>query len=515
MKWYRKVLISLCSLILLLAMVDIGLNLWIKSHLPKIINKKEDAFYFVTYKNIDVSLFRSTIRIHDIVIIPKAAVKDTINKEGIYATVPTIAIKKFKLLPFLFDGKLKAKSITVETPKAVLYVRKKQPDIREEVAKPFEKLITVSDVFVNHGDFKMIRVKDSMAVLSVYNINLNVDGILINDNILKEKIPAEYQDYTFNCDSIYYHPNAFYHIQTKRVKSTKSDFRVDGFKMIPQHSRHEFVAKIPKEKDLFTLSCDSIKITNLDWGFNKDDLYVYCGVINLEHAAANIYRSKEPPDDLSKKHLYNKLLRDMKFDLRIDTLKVRNSILEYEEEKSAELGAAKLVFNPFNLTATSINSGFKKTKLPDLKIKINCRFMNDCPLDVDWKLNVMDKNDGFSINGRLTNFDTKNINLFSKPYINVETKGTIDEVRFNFIGNDKSASGEFKVAYDDLKFTIYKKDNPKKKNKLLTFVAKIFVKKDSKDKLKDTHIEVARIPEKSFYNLLWRSIQEGLKKILV
>jgi hypothetical protein len=88
-------------------------------------------------------------------------------------------------------------------------------------------------------------------------------------------------------------------------------------------------------------------------------------------------------------------------------------------------------------------------------------------------------------------------------------------VHFNFTGNDNLSAGEFKVEYDDLKFTVYKKDNPKKKDKLLTFVARIFVKKDTNDKLKATYVKVGRIREKSFYNLLWRSIEEGLKKILV
>ena len=71
------------------------------------------------------------------------------------------------------------------------------------------------------------------------------------------------------------------------------------------------------------------------------------------------------------------------------------------------------------------------------------------------------------------------------------------------------------MKYHDLKFTIYKKDDRKKKNKLITFITRIFVKKDSNDKLKDAAIEVDRIPEKSFYNLLYRSVLEGFKKILV
>jgi hypothetical protein len=515
MKWYWKILIGLGSLILLVVILNIGLNLWIRFQLPKIINRENDSAYFITHKNLETSLLYSNIKASEIVIVPKAALKDSVHKAGIYGKIKNLEVKNFKIWSFIFSDKLKAQSITIDQPKVVLYKQNKKTTIRESVVAPFEKIITVSDIFVNHGDFKMIDVKDEEPVLSVYNINFNLDGILITDEILEKKIPFEYRDYTLKCDSLYYQPNEFYDIETRKINITKTNMDIAGFKMIPQYSRREFVAKIPKEKDLYTLSCKSIKGDKINWGFIEDDFFFHCNAITLDYVAANIYRSLEPKDDKSKRRFYNAMLRDLKFDLKVDTLKVSNSILEYEEEKSFEAGPAKLIFNPFNLTATSIRSGFKKTKLPDLRIKINCRFMNDCPLDVNWKLNVMDKSDGFNINGRLTDFNAENIIPFSKPYINVTTKGTLDEVRFNFTGNDNGSAGEFKVEYDDLKFTVYKKDNPKKKNKLLTFVAKIFVKKDTDEKLKSTHVNVMRIKEKSFYNLLWRSIQEGLKKILV
>lgn len=514
MKWYWKVFIGLGSLFLLILILNIGVNAWVKHQLPEIINRENDSAYFITYKNLSVSLLNSNIKADEIVVVPKAAVKDSINKAGIYAKIHAVEVKDFKIWKLIFTDKLMAKSITVQQPEVILYQKKKE-NLNNEVVKPFQKIISVSDIFVNHGDLKIINVKNNKAVLSVNNINFNLDGIVITDSTLKGKIPFEFADYTFNCDSLYYHPNDFYHIKTKRIRTTKSDLTVDKFEMLPTYSRQEFVSNISKETDLYTLLCDSIKISKLNWGFKNDDFFFHCNTINLQHASANIYRSKEPADDLSKKHLYNKLLRELKFDLKVNTLNIRNSILEYEEEKSDDFGAGKLIFNSFNLTATSINSGFKKTVLPDLKIKINCRFMNDCPLNVDWKLNVMDKNDGFNIAGRLTNFDAEKIIPFSKPYLNVTTKGIIDEVRFNFTGNDKMSSGKFGVEYDDLKFTIYQKEDRKKKNKLLTFVAEIFVKKDTKEKLKDVQIEVERTPEKSFYNLLWISIAEGLKKILV
>jgi len=205
----------------------------------------------------------------------------------------------------------------------------------------------------------------------------------------------------------------------------------------------------------------------------------------------------------------------LKFDLKVDTLKIRNSIVEYEEEKSAKVGAGKLSFTHFNLTGNNIYSGFKKEKLADTKFKIKCKFMNDSPLDVSWKFNIMDKSDGFNINGTLTKLDVEKMSAFTKLYMSVSAKGIMDEVHFNFTGNDKRNAGQLAVKYDDLKFVIYQKDDRKKKNKLLTFVASIFVKKDTKNKVKDAHVDVARAADKSFFNFLWISVADGLKKILI
>ena len=512
MKRYWKVIIGICSLILLVIIVNLGINLWIKYQLPKIINRENDSTYFITYKNLNVSLLHRNIKAEEIVIIPKAALKDTINKDGIYAQVKSVEVQNFKIWNLLFSDKLQAKSITIQQPKVILYQKNEKEEVRNSVVGPFEKIINVSDVFINHGDLHILHIKDNKAVLSVSNINLNIDGIVIDEKILKEKIPFKFSNYKVSCDSLYYHPNQFYHIKTKKIKTSKTDLKIDHFEMlqaIPEKLQQKFQKK--RYIHCFVIQLLYLKLI----GVLRMMTFFHCNTIDLNHAAANIYRSKEPADDLTKKYLYNKLLRDTKFDLKVDTLKVRNSILEYEEEKSFEVGSGKLTFNNFNLTATSICSGFKKVKLPDLKIKINCQFMNASPFVVNWKFNVMDKTDGFNINGTLTNFDVENIVTFTKPYLNVTTKGILEEVHFNFTGNDKSNSGELAVKYDDLKFTVYKKDDRKKKNKLLTLVAKIFVKKDTKDKVKNAHIEVERIPEKSFYNFLWISIAEGLKKILV
>ncbi|MNE75808.1 hypothetical protein D3C80_1720000 [compost metagenome] len=141
--------------------------------------------------------------------------------------------------------------------------------------------------------------------------------------------------------------------------------------------------------------------------------------------------------------------------------------------------------------------------------------MNVSPMKVNWSFNVLDKSDGFNIKGSILKFPAKQLKPFTKPYMNVDVEGTLNEVYFNFTGNDVRSKGDFAIKYDDIKVTIYQKNNRKKKNKFLSAVGNLFVKNDSDEKIKEAEVEVERIPEKSFYNFFWRNIGEGLKKTLL
>ena len=213
--------------------------------------------------------------------------------------------------------------------------------------------------------------------------------------------------------------------------------------------------------------------------------------------------------------MYNKLLRDIKFPLHVDTLAIRESTLEYEEEKTFEKGAGLLSFNKFNMFVTDINSGYGHKKLPDVKITVNCKFMNVSPMKVNWRFNVLDASDGFNIKGTIFQFPADKLKPFTKPYMNASVEGKLNEVYFNFTGNDVRSKGDFAIKYDDIKVTLYQKKNPKKKNKLLSAVGNLFVKNDSDEKVVEAEVEVERIQEKSFYNFFWRNIGEGLKKTLL
>ncbi|WP_395078085.1 hypothetical protein [Flavobacterium sp.] len=517
MNLYKKILFWIVGFLALVLFINFGLNYWVNKHLPKIIFEENQTPYQITYKDLKISLWNSSIKASQINIVPKATLKDSINKAGIYSKIESIAIENFKVWDLIFDNKIKAKTIIVTKPVFILYKKNENAinnskSINSEIAAPFQKIIVVSNIHLVDGDLKIINVLGNTPILSAKNINFKIEGIVTSDEILKNKIPILFSNYNLSCDSIYYNINRFYTLTANQINTTKTDLSIKKLKFDPKYTRREFTQKLNKEKDLFQLNAESITFQKMDWGFQNEKFYFNTNDIIIDKLNANIYRNKIPADDLSKKYLYNKLLRQIPFKLNVNMLQIKNSQLVYEEEINFKKGPGILTFDKFNLKATNIQNGFNQKKIADLKIKIDCQFMKTSPLKVNWSFNVLDKSDGFNIKGSILNFNSKKITSFLKPNNNVTTNGILDEVRFNFTGNDNMARGSFGLNYRDLKVTIFKTKKPKEISKLKTAIGNLLIKNDSNNEIEYQTIEVERIQEKSFYNFLWRCIGEGLKK---
>lgn len=516
----KKILLTVFGIIIFLGILNLGINIWVKAKLPNLINNKNNTDYNIAYEDVDLSLWESKITAHKVVITPKTDLEKTTKKIGLHGAIELVEVNEIGIWNILFGKKIKAKNLTISKPAIILYKNNANAindynTINSKVIKPFEKIILVSDLYINKGQLKIFNNENGKTIASVHNINFNLEGIVINEKTLKDKIPLLYKDYSFSCDSVFYKVNEFYEIKSSAILTSKEGINIKKFKLLPLYSRKKFTQTIPKEKDLFTILADEISLNKMNWGFKDKTFFFHTNSVLLNKVNANIYRGKMPIDDVSKKELYSKLLRDIKANIKVDSLVLKNSFLTYEEEKTFEKGPGKLFFSNFNMSVFNLESGYNKTKLPDVQIKINCDFMKESPLKVDWSFNVLDETEAFNIAGTIHKFDTEELEEFTKPYMNIKVKGILDEVHFNFTGNDKVNKGTFSLKYDDVKVEIYQNDKRLKKNKFLTAIGNLFVKEDSDEAIKTTEIEVERNQDKSFYNLLWISLADGLKQILL
>ncbi len=285
--------------------------------------------------------------------------------------------------------------------------------------------------------------------------------------------------------------------------------------MKPLVSRAQFIKMIPVERDLYDLKAGQITAEG-SWDLFSQNKSINASHVVIQSADANIFRSKIPKDDPKIKALYSKMLRSIKMPTTVDHLDLKNSVLVYEEDTPESMGPGKLTFGNFNMNVRNLNSAKIKGKPTRVDIKINCSFMNQSPLSVNWNFDVADQNDAFAISGKTTGLPASGINPFIRPYLHVTaTAGTIQEMLFNFKGNPAGLYGTFNLKHKDLKIAVLNKNNHEKKG-FLTAVANVFIKSDSGSFPESVTVEnVERDPTKSFFNLFWKGIEQGLKKTLI
>ena len=347
---------------------------------------------------------------------------------------------------------------------------------------------------------------------SIKNFNINLANVEIAQKQKQQGNDVKVGDYSFDGNALQY-STKFYTISVGKLSGNKSKIDLSNFGMKPRVSRNEFVRSIPVEQDLYTISIPKISM-NGSWDFMGAKKFVAAKQLHIMGMNANIFRSKLPKDDPKVKPMYSELLRKIKIPLQIEQTRIQNSTLVYEEDTEKSNGPGKLTFGNFNMTIQNLNSGKTKGASTKVPIKIDCSFMNVSPMAVNWTIDTASSNDAFSISGTINSLPANNINAFIEPYLKVRAKGSIQLLSFNFHGDKTGILGQMKMKHKDLEVSILNKQGDK--NKLLSSIANVFVKTNSKKIPESVEVEkVQRDPTKSFFNLFWKGIQEGLKKSLI
>ncbi|MBF8457873.1 hypothetical protein IV494_11860 [Kaistella sp. G5-32] len=348
--------------------------------------------------------------------------------------------------------------------------------------------------------------------LLLKDLNANIQNIELNETTIKEKIPFKIGFYSLSTRNFNY-DTKFYHLSASLLKVNKNTVQISKFAMIPKFSRAQFIRMIPTEKDLYDIKVNQISM-NGNWDFISANKFLNASSVVLDQVNADIFRSKIPKDDPAVKPMYSELLRSIKFPMVVEDLILKNSLLVYEEDTKKSEGPGKLIFSNFNLTAKNLNSGKTKGRSTKIPITIRTNLMDASPLKINWNIDTGSLSDAFTISGNVSDLPASRINPFTEPYLKVTATGKISDLIFDFKGNKLGLNGVLKMKHENLKVSILKEGG--EKNKVLSAIANVFVKTDSGNYPESVMVEyVKRDNTKSFFNLLWRGMEQGLKKTLL
>lgn len=390
---------------------------------------------------------------------------------------------------------------------------KKKQEISSSKKQKFSVDLGQLNFVNNHLKLKLSKNKEA---LNIHNINLKINHLKTNSKQIQQRNPLQYQNFQGSVQNFKYQPNHFSELSFSLLKFDERNITLQNFAFLPTRTRKDFLKSLRVQEDLYTVKIPHIALHHYQWKHNGNNSQLVVDQLNIDRLFMNIfsYNGASPPPDKKARTFFNEKLRNIKLPFLIKETKITNASLEYEETDDQALAPGKLSFSQMNLDIHNLNSGKIYPKNSVVSIRANTLFFKTAPTHVTWNFDVNNLQDSFSFKAEINQLKAEAINSFTQPYLHVASQGNIERVILDFKGNKKQISGTFVMRANGLKVNILNKNNQQKR-KFLSSLANLFIPKKDKNIPESVSVQFERTEKRSFFNLLWRGIEQGLEQSLL
>lgn len=500
--------LGLLVFIVILAVIAVPVsNYFVKLKIEKALQNLPEHVNVIK-QDISVDVVSGTVEFKDIVI----GFKNKVTKEAeLNLSLKTILIDDINYIDFIISNVLNIEALVLNEPKIIYYKtgKKKKPTDKYVASESPE--ININSVKISDGIAQVLDLKTDSLLFEIKKFKLSLKDVSHHIS-RKNRIPVTFSGFDLVADSVQLNVGLHdrLYIQNASLKEHTSVLKTVHLKT--NYSRRELSKRIKVERDHLDLNVDSIVINQVDFGFKQDTIFYFSTEKAKLHALDfEIYRDKLVADDHTIKPLYGKMLRDLKFDLMVKELEVLNGNVVYEERVNHEGKPGKIYFSDFSASMKNIDNTYPEGEKTVITTK--SKFMGEAPLETYSDFDITNKYDRFIFRAELGSFHAAKMNQFLVPNLNVKFEGILHKTYFTIDGTANHSSIDLKTDFDGLRVDVLRK-HKHKKNKFLSAIANIFVKKTS-DNGESVFAEakrhdIKRDKTKSVFNFLWLNVKEGL-----
>ena len=505
------------SIMLLLGVIFLGLNIWVRHYLKNkietLIRTELPKNMITSYSGLELHTFSGSLTINK----PSLTIKNATDSiRHTFIDVDKLEISGASYWDFLVKKKIHINSITVVNPKISHYRDRviKQKDSVQKSSSKNQNPIYVDKIQFQNASLHLYENGKDSTKLAINDLSVQIEFVSFTDNTKGNNIPFTYKNFNLQGDSLFFKVNAYDNLRVEDFNIKNSNVSVNKLSLKTKYSKKELSKIISKERDHFNLTLPSLLIDDLNVGFENDTLYVKSKKITLNAPDVEIYRDKLVADDMSIKPLYSKMLRDLPFPLTVDSLSIIDATIVYEERVKEENMGGTINFDDLNVNIANVSNTYQAPIRTELNIK--ARFMENTPFSAQWSFDVNNQNDHFVFAANVGKMNAKKMNNFTEPNLNVTLEGEVEKTYFTIDGNHTSSTTDLKINYSDFKINVLRKES-EKKNKIVSAVVNLFISKNSEKKdeyYRESQADATRDKNKSVFNFLWISLESALKKAM-
>lgn len=535
------------SILLILAGIILaGIGIWqvykykiAKKNIQKAVTEKSKGLYVIHYTDLVIDEVAGDLRVKNVEIIPDTAIFNAMVREQsnpsilLHITVPELHVTGIKTPKALISKELDGEEVEVSDPVIELELNNYLKDKTDySAAKELYKSIlgkllriNVKTISINHGSLLVKNRGAKVPLFRSTNVSLLFSDLLVDSTSSKDSsrilfcknVEATGDELILPSKDKRYR-SLIKHVQ---FRSSDNSFKIGLLKLIPQLPEDAFVHSYATQKDRYNFTLENLTFKGIDRAaLFKKELYVEN--VSVERSSFKIYRDLSiPRDTLSRvgKYPQQELLR-LSLPVNIRTLVMPVSFIEYKEKNGKSDSAGKVQFYQVHATIRNVTN-MKSAIARDNKCTLDfqAKFLNIAPVKARLAMQLNSKRGEFTIAGNIGAISAVALNPLIQPMgLARIKKGTVHDVRFDFKGDDSSSNGKLTILYDDIGIELLRKNNSQNKydRKLIpTLLAGALVKKSNPGKngdirVADVHFD--RNLNKSFFNLLWKSIFTGIKE---
>lgn len=510
----------------------------IKSKLADMVSKASNGLYQLDIGHIAIDIASGSVLATDVLLTPDSVRMAALEQSGqLGNTVVTVSLTQLNLegltpMDLINNKSISLNQLVIDSPE-VKIAYKKRSIVKKDSGNLYERIAgkgqfySVGKLLLNHIKLTVIsegktRQVSSFKDLSASFTDIRIDSTTTSDStrflfardaviLFKAyKAVSEKGKYNFTIDSMALRPQ-------------QGSMAMYDIKLKPIGTKDQFSAKLDKMEDQYDIHVKHAAVKNINWfgllaedGFFGDEMEVNGGYVH-------VYDDRRLPSAENKEGNFpHQMLMKVKLPVYMAKLQLKDLDIVYEEFNPKSNNTGKVAFSGVSGTITNI------TNMPEhiatnanLTIKANASLMDAGQMQVGFLFHLDKvKSGSFETDVLLGAMDGKKMNATTEGLGLVKINELqIDKLEAHLQGTNTQAHGQVKFAYHDLAVDILKadEDGNTKKRGLLTFIAKNFLLKKSSpakagEPVKEYAVAFTRDKQKSFFNLIWKTIFMGLKQ---
>jgi len=426
-----------------------------------------------------------------------------------------LIVDGIEIIPLIIRKSLTINRILLKDPTLIYSKAFQQPVHKKgDQTKEKKKLrhVAISNITMSNASFLL---RDSLKNDTTVSINMDLLVRHLELDQEEDSLVLKKADLSFSPVDIIT-PNAFYRYSIQKMSWSTEDksFTIDSLKVIPLYDRSTFMKKAGEQTSRMEALVPHLLIEGLAIsGKRQMSIAAEKATVNF---TLHVFRDKRYP--FLKKTVAEmpmEFLQKLPFQLSVDTIKIKNSFVKYEEFPEKGDSTGYVFFDKMNSTIVHLHN--KAVEKEDVTMRTTALFMGKGKLDARFVF-PSDTTKAYTTTGSLKDFPLTLVNEILVPSFQTRIEsGIMTDFNFNFIYNKTRSDGNVELNYNELKIISMKKDKNDKTiiSKFKTAVINLFVLKrnseqtESGDKKTGT-ILYYRNPRRAIFHFWWKSLFSGL-----